>query len=101
MLSSTVPSISAGSCGTRQTSRRSSSGSRSRTSLAPVATVPASGSASRFSSRSSVDLPDPDGPATQLAPSGSAARQILEHDLAVPLHGHPLELEEHGVIITR
>ncbi len=54
-----------------QTSRRSGE----RVALAHVVALvddrPASGSASRLSSRSSVDLPLPEGPTTQLAPTGS------------------------------
>ena len=90
----TVPGSGAGSWGTSPTRRRSSSGSSSRTSLPWKRTVPSSGSASRLSSRSSVDLPEPDGPSSAVEPGGIGHRHVAQHPPAVTREPDALELED-------
>src|SRR6266568_3681294 len=69
--SRTWPVSRTGAWATRATRRRSASTSRSGSARPSRHTRPASGSSSRFSSRSSVVLPAPDGPVTAVhAPAG-------------------------------
>ena len=74
---STVPSSSAGSCGTSETSRRSSSGSQlGQRPVRGRRSSPRSGSASRLSSRSRVDLPLPEARRSPSPPRDLGADRV-------------------------
>lgn len=70
-----LPSNSTGVCMTRAARRRRSRGSRERISHPSKRTVPVVGSTSRLRHRSSVDLPEPDGPTNVSAPARSTVTE--------------------------
>jgi hypothetical protein len=65
--------------------RRSLTGARGAViSSSPTKTRPASGRSSRFRQRSSVDLPEPDGPMTQTTWPDSTVRSTLARTVFSP-----------------